>query len=126
MATKGDYYILPGTGTIQQQHNSVLAFALLQAGFAGPFATIAEAKAYAKTQTVQNAVHSAGATVSNAVGSTAGFISTITNRDFIVRAVKVVIGTALIIVGVAQLTGATKVVETVAMPAAKVAGAVSK
>ncbi len=43
--SSGDYYVNLITGTIQQQHNSLLAKALMVAGFAGPFATIDDAKA---------------------------------------------------------------------------------
>jgi hypothetical protein len=100
-AISGDYYILPGTGTIQQQKNGLLGAGLLQAGFSGPFNTIADAKAFAAKQPVQNAVHTAGNTVNssltgiNAVGD---FFARLTEPNTWLRAGELLVGVVLVYV----------------------------
>jgi hypothetical protein len=105
MPATGHYYILPGTGTIQQQGNSVLAFALIQAGFAGPFPTIADAKAYAQTQVVQNSAHSAGAAASSAAGAVPGFLSRLSSGNTWLRVAEVLLGALLLAVGLNKVLG---------------------
>jgi hypothetical protein len=114
MATTGHYYILPGTGTIQQQGNSVLAFALIQAGFAGPFPTIAAAKAYAQTQTVQNAAHQTGHTVATVANTVPQFLGKLANANLWMRVGEVILGLLLIAVGVAEMTHAVPIATKIA------------
>jgi hypothetical protein len=102
----GDYYISV-TGTIQQQTNPALALGLRAAGFMGPFATIAAAKAALPGgKTLTGLAASAPGEAASGVES---LIKPFTQRALWVRIAEGVLGLLLIIVAVAELAKGTPV-----------------
>jgi hypothetical protein len=106
MAT-GSYYIFPVTGTIQQQASRIAGIALNAAGWAGPFPTIAAAKASLPAGKDVGGLISSGA--SDVTGGTLGFLKTLTSRELWIRVAEGVLGLLLILVAVAELTKGTAV-----------------
>src|ERR1039458_2348307 len=98
----GPFFVLP-SGTIQRQSNPVAALALWSAGAVG-FPTDAAAKAWASTQTHNPATAAAKAAADAAKKAVSGILPVFTNtRDLVVRTVKVLIGIALIVIGINSL-----------------------
>jgi hypothetical protein len=117
MATTGDYYIDPITGTIQQQSNPIGQLALRQAGFQGPYATIADAKAAIGGKDVGGDVSSAAESAANSIPGVAqvgGFLGDLSSRNLWLRVAKVVVGLGLIIIGIVHLTHAQGLIDTAA------------
>jgi hypothetical protein len=102
MAVSGDYYVFPETGTIQQQTNSVLAAALKASGWAGPFATMAEAHAAINKTVIQKAKD----VPSNVAGDLSSSLSVTGIAGWFFRGLKIIFGGILMIIGVSKLTGA--------------------
>jgi hypothetical protein len=112
----GPWFVDGPSGTIQRQSNPVLAEGLAQGGWTG-FPTEALAKNFASNDVaaqIKNPVRSAV----GAVTSTSDFLSRLTSRNTWLRVLKVVAGIVLIIVGLAQLTHATRVIKDVGEAAA--------
>jgi hypothetical protein len=105
MAATGSYYINPVTGTIQQQTNPVLAAGLRAAGFQGPFPTIAAAKASLPGgKDYSGNVTSAAKSALNPFNDIAS-ITGISGTNLVLRALKVIIGGTLLLVGIVHLAG---------------------
>jgi hypothetical protein len=113
MATTGNYYALPGTGTIQQQGNSVLAFALKQAGWAGPFSSLAAAHTYLNG-TPQQQVKNVPGQLYSATTAVPDFLSRLTSGALWIRVAEVAVGLLLIAVGIAELTKAVPLATKIA------------
>jgi hypothetical protein len=107
-----DYYVNAVTGTIQRQSNAALAAGLHAAGFLGPY-TWAEAKGIAAGigATGANNPGGAGATPTpttlgnplSGIAAVGDFFQRLTQGATWIRVGEVLLGVALIIVGIAKL-----------------------
>lgn len=105
----GDYYINIYTGTIQQQHNSLLGKGMAAAGFVGPFPTIEAAKAfYNKSGKKIGAALPTGGGAGAA--QAAGVFHGLDLGAILLRVGEVLLGIVLVGVGIAKLTGTTNFV----------------
>lgn len=119
MTATGGYYINVASGTIQRQTNPLLAAALLAAGFIGPYATPAAAKAALPggrdlsgdvTGAASKAASSAGSAASSAI---IGFIK---QGGIWERGAEIIIGILVLYIGLKAITtpqGATASTRTV-------------
>lgn len=107
MATTGDYYINTVNGTIQQQANPVLAAALRAAGFIGPYATIADAKAAIGGKDLGGDVSSAAKSAQHDLNpfNDIASITGISGTNLVLRTLKVIIGGTLLLVGIVHVAG---------------------
>jgi hypothetical protein len=100
------------TGTIQRQSNPVLAEGLATAGWLG-FATQAEAKAFIARSPATAVKKPIGAAV-GAAESVGDFLAKLSQPNTWLRVLKVVVGLAMVIVGLVQLTHTEKLLGTAA------------
>jgi len=112
----GDYYINIYTGTIQQQHNSLLGQAMAAAGFVGPFDTIQKAKDFYNKHGKKIGAQVATGGASSATGGLPNPLNVFHGLDLgnlLLRIGEVVLGVVLVGVGIAKLTGTTNFVSSV-------------
>jgi hypothetical protein len=118
MACTGNYYINVG-GTVQQQCNGILATGLRAAGFVGPFATIADAKA---RQSVSGATQALASDVAApVVNATEDALKPLFQSAIWKRVGEVIVGLILLGIGLNALIKSTPLA-----PVTKAAGAVGK
>jgi hypothetical protein len=105
MATTGSYYIDRATGTIQQQTNPLLAAGLRAAGFIGPYATVADAKAAIGGKDYGGDVASAAKDAESDLNplNDIASITGISGTNLVIRSLKVIIGATLLLVGIVHL-----------------------
>jgi hypothetical protein len=111
-ATPGDYYVNLLTGTIQQQTNPILAKALVVAGYAGPFGSIADAKAAFNAASGAaalgasgglGAATAAGVTPGSAFAGFGGILAPLFQANLWLRVAEVAAGLILLAIGVNAL-----------------------
>jgi hypothetical protein len=119
----GDYYINVATGTVQRQTNPILAAGLIAAGFKGPYASIAAAKAAIGGKDAAGDITSAAQSAAkDALGS--GFHLVFGNTTgLLTRTLKIIFGGVLVIAGIMRLTGAHDRLEQLIPVAGKVLAA---
>jgi hypothetical protein len=106
MACTGNYYINTVEGTIQQQCNSVLAAALKDAGFDGPYDSIADAKAAVTPDT--DAASQAVDTLASSLGplvTIGNFFGTLTQGATWIRFIEIALGVTVVLVALNALAG---------------------
>jgi hypothetical protein len=92
-----------------QERKPVSEFGMTMAYWKGPFATEAEAKAAQNPTSSPTPVQAGKRAVTGAVSSILGLPALSHLRDLVIRSVKVVLGAALIIIGLAKLSGIEKI-----------------
>lgn len=123
----GDYYANPITGTIQQQHNHLLADGMKLAGWGGPFPSLAAAHTWLDSQAAQKLKSAAGQaghdTIAPVEGTTqalakiGGFFESLTEASTWRSVGWIVVGIILIISGLSLwIRGATDAPMIIPLP----------
>lgn len=98
-----DYYVFTSTGTIQAQSNPVAALALKASGWIGPYTWAVAEQKIGQGETAGQVIGSAASDA----GAVTGFLGKLGDSSLWIRVAEVVIGLALIIVGLDKALAGT-------------------